>query len=562
MDKLHRSLRPLGLLFVIVSFFASAHGSVPLSADAAENAKTVRVFIFAGQSNMVGADSKVRDIDRFPPYRGLDKPQPKVQFNFCIGRENKTLSDGWEDLAPVKAMVGPELSFARRVSQHVKEPIAIVKIAAGGTTLGEDWNPSEPGGFELYPLALEHVRSALAALEKKGVTVQLDGFVWHQGENDMFNKGFRESYGKNLGDFVASWRRDLEAPDLRFYIGGHCTKTVWGMDNRANMHAIEQGQLAVTDADDQCIFVPTSHVGVEIGGETGLHYHYGTLGQLQHGEAYADAYLTEEGHSASVERPLKKWPYRKGSKVTLFVLAGHRNMEGERAFANDLSKLQGGKGLLKDDHSIAFRYSMGGGARVSGDWEPMGPAGFSETFGPELSFAARVEGRFKGNVAIAKYTHSGSQIADWTPEGTATASRNLYAGFVEYVREAVRDLEERGHRVELGAVLYHVGENDTAWRPYRAGAAERIKALVTQLRTDLGEPELRIVVSQQEPADHDGVNTVDVVSAVRNAVEGLPGVEYLEAFELPGREQELVMTAAGVVALGDLLAKQVLGKKR
>ena len=35
-------------------------------------------------------------------------------------------------------------------------------------------------------------------------------------------------------------------------------------------------------------------------------------------------------------RPLKRWPYRKGRTVRLFVLAGHRNMEGERAFVQGL----------------------------------------------------------------------------------------------------------------------------------------------------------------------------------------------------------------------------------
>ncbi len=31
---------------------------------------TVRVFIFAGQSNMVGSDSKVKDIALYPPFAG------------------------------------------------------------------------------------------------------------------------------------------------------------------------------------------------------------------------------------------------------------------------------------------------------------------------------------------------------------------------------------------------------------------------------------------------------------------------------------------------------------
>ena len=57
--------------------------------------KTLRVFIFAGQSNMVGSDSKAKDIKRFPPFSGLDMPQEKVLFSFNIGREEKLTSEGW-----------------------------------------------------------------------------------------------------------------------------------------------------------------------------------------------------------------------------------------------------------------------------------------------------------------------------------------------------------------------------------------------------------------------------------------------------------------------------------
>ncbi len=94
--------------------------SLLLSAAAkAEDIETVRVFIFAGQSNMVGSDSKVKDIKRFPPFAGLENPQAGVKFSYCIGRENKLNSEGWVDLQPVNNLVGPELSFARKVSQNI-----------------------------------------------------------------------------------------------------------------------------------------------------------------------------------------------------------------------------------------------------------------------------------------------------------------------------------------------------------------------------------------------------------------------------------------------------------
>ena len=96
--------------------------------------EAVRVFIFAGQSNMVGADSKVADIERSPPFSGLGAPQEQVRFWHCIGRENKTTSDGWTALQPVRGMVGPELSFARKVTANIEAQVAIIKVAAGGTT--------------------------------------------------------------------------------------------------------------------------------------------------------------------------------------------------------------------------------------------------------------------------------------------------------------------------------------------------------------------------------------------------------------------------------------------
>ena len=118
----------------------------------------VRVFIFAGQSNMVGSDSKVKDIDNFPPFRGLGTPQNDVLFTYTLGREDITTSGGCVSLQPVNNVFGPELSFARKVTAAIDAPIAIIKCAAGGTHLGGDWNPDEPSGFKMYPLTLNLIR--------------------------------------------------------------------------------------------------------------------------------------------------------------------------------------------------------------------------------------------------------------------------------------------------------------------------------------------------------------------------------------------------------------------
>ncbi len=531
------------------------------SLHAGDDTETVRAFIFAGQSNMVGSDSKVKDIHRFPPFAGLEAPQPDVRFSYCLGRENKTESDGWVDLQPVNGIVGPELSFARQVTRHTQAPIAIIKVAAGGTHLGGDWNPNEPMGFAMYPLALKRVQEALADLTKQGVKYRLEGFMWHQGENDMFNEKYMASYGKNLRNFLASWRRDLKTPDLRFYIGELCTKTIWGMDLRPRMYAISLGQKKVTQEDPLADYVPTSHVGVEIGGGVGLHYHYGTLGQLEHGVNYANAYLRNIGKAKKIDRPLKEWPYAKGSKVKLFVLAGHRNMEGERAFVQDLSRLEGKAELLKDDPTIAFRYSLGGGYRKSYQWEPLGPAGFYDTFGPELSFAATLREAGLNNIAIAKFTHSGSQIIDWTPEGSMAKSRNLYPTFIKFVEESMRQLQDKGHEVELAGIFYHIGENDMSWGPFRKGAPQRVRSLVTQSRKDLELPNLLWYVSQQPPTDDKRVNKIDVTTKLETLFASDKNLIHIKAFDLPKQDKKLVIDAPGILWLGEKLGKGYLANQ-
>ena len=550
-------------LFVLLylTFLCAFTMSLPLKARAGQDEKTVRVFIFAGQSNMVGSDSKLQDIKRFPPFAGLEAPQEKVLFSYSIGRENKMESKGWVELKAVNNVVGPELSFARKVTSHTKAPIAIIKVAAGGTHLGGDWNPDEPIGFKMYPLALDVVRESLADLDKRGMKYRIEGFMWHQGENDMFNEDYMKNYGKNLKNFLASWRRDLKLPGLKFYIGELCTKTIWGMDLRPRMYAISLGQKEVTGNDPLAEYIPTAHVGVEIGGGVGLHYHYGTLGQLQHGENYATAYLRAAGVQINKPRSLKKWPYKKGNKVKLFILAGHRNMEGERAFIQELKELKGSIGLLNDNPKIAFKYSLGGAYHVSNEWEPMGLTGYYDTFGPELSFSNVLADKLGEEFAVAKFTHSGSQIIDWTPEGSMAKSRHIYPKLVGFIREAIMELEARGNKVELGGIFYHLGENDMSFHPYRRQAAERLKTIIAKSREDLGQPDLKWYVSQQPPTDDKRVNNVDVVADVSAVAAADPNIIHVKVFELPPQEKKIVITTEGIVRIGEQIAEAYLSRR-
>jgi len=550
---------PFCFLFCAIYLVQIATGN-----DDDKNEQITRVFIFAGQSNMVGSDSKAKDVERFPPFRGLEKPQTNVKFSYCIGRENKMRSNGWVDLKPVNNVVGPELSFARKVTQTINSPIAIIKVAAGGTHLGGDWNPDHPKGFKMYPLALEVVRKSLAELDRQKIKYRIEGFMWHQGENDMFEKDYMPNYGVNLKNFLASWRRDLNTPKLKFYIGELCTKTIWGMDLRPRMYAISQGQKSVANTDPLAEYIPTSHVGVEIGGGVGLHYHYGTLGQLEHGVNYADAYLRTIGKLETKTRKLTAWPYKPKSAVKLFVIAGHRNMEGERAFVQDIAPESEAAKLLIDNSKIAFKYSIGGGYKKSDGWEPLGPAGFYDTFGPELSFGHSIAKALSTNsnppqqIAIAKFTHSGTQIIDWSPEGSIAKDRNIYPDFIAFIKQSLRELSQRGHDVELAGVFYHLGENDMSYSPFRKQAASWLNAMILQSRAELELPELKWFVTQQLPTDDKSVNQIDVVGMMEKQFARDTNTMHIKAFDLPVQEKKLVLDSKGVIALGELLAESYL----
>merc|ERR1712232_1325484 len=135
-------------------------------------------------------------------------------------------------------------------------------------------------------------------------------------------------------------------------------------------------------------------------------------------------------------------------------------MEGERAFVQDLESLEGQASLLEVNPKVAFKYCLGGGYRQSKGWEPLGPAGCYDTFGPELSFTQTLQSRVSSPIAIAKFTHSGSQIIDWMPGDSDAPARNLYLPFINFIRETVTDLKDRGHAVTLEGIFYHLGEND------------------------------------------------------------------------------------------------------
>ncbi len=239
--------------------------------------RPLKVFILAGQSNMQGhAHISTMDAMRLSPetasilaeMRDSDG-NPRVCEQVWISSlgsapEEKagrlTVGFGAEPRGP---KIGPEFTFGIYMHKELNEPILIIKTAWGGKSLHTDFRPPSAGPYQFNPsqleqiekqgkdveqvkaertaasghyyrLMMEHVRKVLSNVEqvypdydaKQGV--EIAGFVWFQGWNDMVDQGVYprrdqpggyDQYSDLLAQFIRDVRKDLKAPELPFVIG-------------------------------------------------------------------------------------------------------------------------------------------------------------------------------------------------------------------------------------------------------------------------------------------------------------------------------------------------------
>ena len=105
------------------------------------------------------------------------------------------------------AGVGPAGAFAALWCQdHPGEQIGLIPCAEGGSAIDE-WAPEGT----LFRHAVSEARFALESSE-------LIGIIWHQGESDAHDGGYR-TYRERLAGVVRALRSELDAEDLPFVMG-------------------------------------------------------------------------------------------------------------------------------------------------------------------------------------------------------------------------------------------------------------------------------------------------------------------------------------------------------
>ncbi len=151
----------------------------------------MKSFLLIGQSNMAG--------------RGVIGEVPPIDNKKCFMLRNGRWQQMGEPINPDRAGsihdgVSLATSFADEFAKHFGEKIGLIPCADGGTSIKE-WQPGEL----LYDNAVYQAKLSLR-------TSEIVGILWHQGENDSYEKEDAENYHDRFMNMITSLFEDLNLP--------------------------------------------------------------------------------------------------------------------------------------------------------------------------------------------------------------------------------------------------------------------------------------------------------------------------------------------------------------
>lgn len=234
--------RLLSLAALLATTFSVAHATEP-----------VKIFILAGQSNMVGHGNMTPGT-AVNTLEHLVNPANDTagDYQFLVdGTGWKSWNDVWIHFARTSGTVkgnlttgygtssghvGPEIGFGHMASEQYESQVLIIKCAWGGKSLGRDFLPPSAESYptpqgdgdkgfyyaeilRLVSLVTSDIGAHFPGYSGQGY--EIAGFGWHQGYNDRVNGDFSAAYETNMAHFIRDMRssdKGLDVPGLPFVI--------------------------------------------------------------------------------------------------------------------------------------------------------------------------------------------------------------------------------------------------------------------------------------------------------------------------------------------------------
>ncbi len=230
-------------LLLLIAVAAALLLPAPQS-HAQDSAKTIQVFILAGQSNMQGQGVVAMDDpknynsgkgnlvwsmehsqskDKMKHLRNADGSWVERDDVMIWYKQNDKVRSGKLTIGYTgygnDTHIGPELQFGHVVGDAIKERVLLIKTAWGGKSLHKDFRPPSAEGDTgpYYTQMLAEIKEALEALE--GKPFRIAGFVWQQGWNDMIDADATAEYADNLELLAKDLRADLKSPKMPIVVG-------------------------------------------------------------------------------------------------------------------------------------------------------------------------------------------------------------------------------------------------------------------------------------------------------------------------------------------------------
>lgn len=179
-------------------------------------AKSVDLFVLAGQSNMQGSRGNA---EHYP----VDPNKLDAQIGFYwVAAGLSSSGGGWTHLQPQGGIFpqghfGPEVTFARELARDGLRP-AIFKYTAGSSSLAENW--LAPGRQGMYDDMVKELQKAITLQELAGNKVTVKALVWVQGESDTRTDEMAMNYYASLEGMIDDFRENvIKDPRLPVVLG-------------------------------------------------------------------------------------------------------------------------------------------------------------------------------------------------------------------------------------------------------------------------------------------------------------------------------------------------------
>jgi len=254
------------------------------------HAATINVFLVGGQSNTDGRADSAELPDKL-------KWQSDVIFYANSADNRLTCLHPWSGTNGQGIFqFGPEITFGRSMADYYAakgEKVALLKFAAGGTNLYEQWKADGTADMtndgKVYQEFQKNINRGLEMLKKvyPNDTIVIQGMIWMQGESDADNKQnqaangkYSLEYGQNLTNLINDLRL-VYGKDLRFVIG-ELSVNQKGAGADEYINNVRKGQEQTAKDLPQTGIVNTNDFPLKPD-----HLHFNAAGQQSLGNAFA-----------------------------------------------------------------------------------------------------------------------------------------------------------------------------------------------------------------------------------------------------------------------------------